>query len=66
MSNIQGKVVLITGASSGIGAGRAGYRDRAGVRRLSIESPELARLILEKTCRRIVAGQPGSRAATTP
>lgn len=25
-----------------------------------IENPEMARLILEKTCRRIVAGQPGS------
>ena len=26
-----------------------------------IDNPELARLILEKTCRRIVTGQPGSR-----
>lgn len=29
----------------------------------TIENPELARLILEKTCRRIVAGQPGSHEA---
>ena len=29
----------------------------------NIENPQLARLILEKTCRRIVAGQPGSRDA---
>lgn len=29
----------------------------------TIENPHLARLILEKTCRRIVAGQPGSREA---
>ncbi|MCF5222983.1 hypothetical protein [Pseudomonas syringae] len=28
-----------------------------------IDSPELARLILEKTCRRMVAGEPGSRDA---
>ncbi len=28
-----------------------------------IDNPELARAILEKTCRRIVASQPGSRAA---
>lgn len=26
-----------------------------------VDNPELARLILEKTCRRIVAGQEGSR-----
>lgn len=29
----------------------------------NIENPQLARLILEKTCRRIVTGQPGSRDA---
>lgn len=29
----------------------------------SIENPQMARLILEKTCRRIVAGQPGSHEA---
>jgi hypothetical protein len=29
----------------------------------TIENPQMARLILEKTCRRIVAGQPGSREA---
>lgn len=29
----------------------------------TIENPEMARLILEKTCRRIVAGQPGSHEA---
>ena len=29
----------------------------------TIENPHLARLILEKTCRRIVTGQPGSREA---
>ena len=28
-----------------------------------VENPELARLILEKTCRRIVAGQAGSQQA---
>ncbi|WP_095096539.1 hypothetical protein [Pseudomonas sp. Irchel 3A5] len=28
-----------------------------------IENPELARLILEKTCRRIAAGEPGSHEA---
>jgi hypothetical protein len=28
-----------------------------------IDNPELARLILEKTCRRILAGQPGSHEA---
>lgn len=29
----------------------------------TIDNPHLARLILEKTCRRIVAGQPGSHEA---
>lgn len=29
----------------------------------AIENPHMARLILEKTCRRIVAGQPGSHEA---
>ncbi|MFK7699515.1 hypothetical protein [Pseudomonas caspiana] len=29
----------------------------------TIDNPELARLILEKTCRRIVAGEPGSHDA---
>ena len=29
----------------------------------TIDNPELARLILEKTCRRIVAGEPGSHEA---
>ncbi|RMQ96159.1 hypothetical protein ALP94_02600 [Pseudomonas savastanoi pv. glycinea] len=29
----------------------------------NIENPQLARLILEKTCRRIVAGEPGSHEA---
>ncbi|MBJ2226813.1 hypothetical protein [Pseudomonas sp. MF7451] len=29
----------------------------------TIENPQMARLILEKTCRRIVAGQPGSHEA---
>lgn len=29
----------------------------------NLENPQLARLILETTCRRIVAGQPGSRDA---
>nr|WP_240350519.1 hypothetical protein [Pseudomonas viridiflava] len=29
----------------------------------TIDNPELARLLLEKTCRRIVAGEPGSHEA---
>ena len=29
----------------------------------TIDNPQLARLILEKTCRRIVSGQPGSQLA---